>query len=112
MATKQLLQLEERIRGSFERQRLMTDLGARLAAVRVGEVDVELPFAERLTQQHGFIHGGLVATITDTACVYAALTVMPLDAAVLTVEYKINFLAPARGGSSSHAVGSYAEARG
>jgi uncharacterized protein (TIGR00369 family) len=88
---------EQRVRDSFARQRLMSDLGARVTAVRPGEVEIELPFGERLTQQHGFLHGGLVATITDTACGYAALTLMRPGTAVLTVEYKINLLAPAQG---------------
>ena len=88
---------QARVSASFERQRVMVELGGRLLAVRPGEVEIELPFAERLTQQHGFVHGGIVATLADTACGYAALTLMPEERAVLTVEFKINFLAPAVG---------------
>ena len=62
---------EGRVRASFERQRVMADLGVRLLAVTPGEVELELPFDERLTQQHGFVHGGIVATLADSACGYA-----------------------------------------
>lgn len=75
----------------------MTTFGASLKAVRKGEVEIVLPFAAALVQQHGFIHAGVLATIADTACGYAALTLMPNDAAVLTTEFKINLLSPARG---------------
>ena len=75
----------------------MTTLGAEIAAVRAGEVEIVLPFSDRILQQHEFIHAGAVATIADSACGYAALTVMPRDAAVLTTEFKINLLAPAKG---------------
>ena len=88
---------EERVRASFDKQAFMSTLGARLARVDPGAVDIELPFDERLTQQHGFIHAGAVASVVDSACGYAALTLMDDDAAVLTVEYKINLLAPAEG---------------
>jgi len=65
--------------------------------VRAGEVEIVLPFSDRILQKHEFIHAGAVATIADSACGYAALTVMPRDAAVLTTEFKINLLAPAKG---------------
>lgn len=90
-------EVETRIRGSFARQSIMTTLGAEVAAVRAGEVEIVLPFSDRILQQHGFIHAGAVATIADTACGYAALSVMPREAAVLTTEFKINLLAPAKG---------------
>ncbi len=90
-------EIEARIRESFARQSIMTTLGAEIAAVRVGEVEVVLPFSDRILQQHGFIHAGAVATIADSACGYAALSVMPREAAVLTTEFKINLLAPAKG---------------
>jgi uncharacterized protein (TIGR00369 family) len=89
--------IEQRIRGAFARQRLMTTIGASLTSVREGEVQIELPFSDALTQQHGFIHAGVVTTIVDTACGFAALTRMPADAAVLTTEFKINFMSPAKG---------------
>lgn len=88
---------EARVRASFARQTAMTTIGARLLRVAPAEVEIELPFRDDLTQQHGFFHGGLVAAILDTACGYAALSLMPADAAPLTVEYKINFVSPARG---------------
>jgi uncharacterized protein (TIGR00369 family) len=75
----------------------MRTLGARLTRVAPGETEVTLPFREDLTQQHGFLHAGIVTTIADSACGYAAFSLMPPDAAVLTVEYKVSLLAPARG---------------
>ena len=90
-------EIEARVRGSFARQSIMTTLGAEIAAVRSGEVEIVLPFSDRILQQHEFIHAGAVATIADSACGYAALSVMPRDAAVLTTEFKINLLAPAKG---------------
>jgi uncharacterized protein (TIGR00369 family) len=88
---------EARLRASFARQRVMQMLGADLAVIAPGNVVIELPFRADLTQQHGFIHAGIISTIADSACGYAAFTLMPPDAAVLTVEFKINLLAPARG---------------
>lgn len=89
---------EARVRGSFERQKVMTLLGAQLESVSPGEVVIRLPFREDLTQQHGFLHAGVVAAIADSACGYAALSLMDADTGVLTVEYKINLLNPAAGG--------------
>ena len=88
---------EQRVRDSFARQAAMTTLGARLGAIAAGRVEVLLAHRAELTQQHGFLHAGIVATALDTACGYAAFTLMPDDAAVLTIEFKINLLAPARG---------------
>ena len=88
---------EARVRGSFARQTIMTTLGAEIVAVRPGEVEIVLPFSDKILQQHEFIHAGAIATIADSACGYAALSVMPRDAAVLTTEFKINLLAPAKG---------------
>jgi uncharacterized protein (TIGR00369 family) len=88
---------EARVRGSFARQTIMTTLGAEIAAVRAGEVEIVLPFSDKILQQHEFIHAGAIATIADSACGYAALSVMPREAAVLTTEFKINLLAPAKG---------------
>src|ERR1700674_4997902 len=87
----------ERVQRSFGRQRLMATLGATLERVSPGEVDIRLPFRDELTQQHGFLHAGAVTSVADSACGYAALTLMPPGAAVLTVEFKLNLLAPARG---------------
>ena len=88
---------EARVRASFARQKIMTAIGASLTKIAPGEIEIELPFREELTQQHGFLHGGIVATIVDSACGYAALTLMPVDSAVLTIEYKVNFVSPATG---------------
>lgn len=86
-----------RVAESFDRQRFMSHLGARLHAVRAGEVEIALEARPELVQQHGFLHAGVVTSIVDSACGYAALTVMPGDAAVLSVEFKVNLLAPATG---------------
>ena len=87
----------ERVRASFERQGAMRTLGASLASVRPGQVEITLPWAEPLTQQHGFLHAGMVSTALDSACGYAGFSLMPAEAAVLTIEFKINLLAPAKG---------------
>ncbi|ART49418.1 phenylacetic acid degradation protein [Acidovorax carolinensis] len=87
----------DRVHESFARQGAMQTLGARLGLVAPGAVDIELDWAVGLTQQHGFLHAGMVATALDSACGYAGLTLMAEDAAVLTIEFKINLLAPARG---------------
>ena len=86
-----------RVRASFERQSAMQTIGAALFTVEPGRVVIELPWAQALTQQHGFLHAGIVATALDSACGYAGFSLMPADAAVLTIEYKINLLAPAKG---------------
>lgn len=88
---------EERVRASFAQQALMTTIGARITRVASGEVVIELPFREDLTQQHGFVHAGIITAIVDSACGYAALSLMPPDSGVLTVEYKANFVSPAKG---------------
>ncbi len=88
---------EARVRGSFARQAFMATLGATLNLVRPGEVVIGLPFHEALTQQHGFLHAGAVSSVVDSACGYAALSLMPPGAAVLSVEFKVNMLAPAAG---------------
>jgi uncharacterized protein (TIGR00369 family) len=88
---------EARVRESFGRQGYMGTLGAELVHVGEGEVDIALPFSQRLVQQDGFLHAGVVAGATDSACGYAALTLMDDAAEVLTVEFKINLLAPAAG---------------
>ena len=88
---------DKRVRESFGRQSIMATIGASVHSVRRGEVEIVLPFSDHVLQQHGFIHAGAVATIADSACGYAALSVMPADAAVLTTEFKINLLSPAKG---------------
>ena len=87
----------ERVRTSFDRQRFMGTLGARLERVAPGEVDIELPVRDALSQQHGFVHAGALASVLDSAAGYAAFTLMPPGAAVLSIEFKINMLEPARG---------------
>ena len=89
--------VETRVRASFGKQRLMTTIGALVDEVATGRVVLRLPFREDLTQQHGYLHAGTIAALADSACGYAALTLMPLDAAVLSVEFKVNLLAPADG---------------
>jgi uncharacterized protein (TIGR00369 family) len=85
-----------RIRASFGRQKAMSLIGASLTLVEPGQVEVALPYRDDLTQQKGFIHGGIIGMIADTACGYAAYSLMPADCSLVTVEYKINILAPAR----------------
>lgn len=86
-----------RVRRSFEAQAIMGMLDARLAEVDAGRVVIELPYRADLTQQDGFIHAGISSTVMDSACGYAAFSLMPADARVLTIEFKINLLAPAAG---------------
>ncbi len=86
-----------RVQESFARQGAMATLGASLAGIEPGRVVIELDWAVGLSQQHGFLHAGMVATALDSACGYAGFTLMPPDAGVLTIEYKINLLAPAKG---------------
>ncbi|MEO8006738.1 MAG: PaaI family thioesterase [Betaproteobacteria bacterium] len=87
----------QRVQASFDRQGAMALLGAKLARVAPGECDIELPFKPELTQQHGYFHGGIIGTIADSAGGYAAFSLMPADSSVLTVEYKMNLLAPGDG---------------
>jgi uncharacterized protein (TIGR00369 family) len=86
-----------RIRASFARQKAMALIGASLGVVEPGQVEIALPYRDDLTQQKGFIHGGIIGMIADSACGYSAYSLMPASASLVTVEYKINILAPARG---------------
>lgn len=88
---------ERRVRASFDRQQAMKTIGAFLTVIDPGRVVIELPYAQALTQQHGFMHAGMIATALDSACGYAASTLMPHDAGILTIEYKINLIAPGKG---------------
>lgn len=90
-------EVEARVRRSFARQGYMAAIGAELVHLAAGEVDIALPFSDRLTQQDGYLHAGVVAGAADSACGYAALTTMDAEAEVLTVEFKVNLLAPAAG---------------
>ncbi|WP_223385695.1 PaaI family thioesterase [Oricola cellulosilytica] len=86
-----------RIQDSFSRQPAMRTIGAVLDAVGAGSVEIVVPYDLKLTQQHGFLHGGIVAAVLDSACGYAALSTMTPDAGILTIEFKVNLLAPAEG---------------
>jgi uncharacterized protein (TIGR00369 family) len=88
---------ERRVRDSFARQGIMSHIGATMAGVAAGECEIRLPYGDHVSQQHGFFHGGIVATIADSAAGYAGFSLMPADAGVLTVEFKINLVAPAHG---------------
>jgi uncharacterized protein (TIGR00369 family) len=88
---------ETRVKQSFSEQKVMQTINASLAAVEAGRVEIEIPYQLELTQQDGFIHAGISSTIMDSACGYAAFTLMPAEARVLTIEFKINLLAPAAG---------------
>jgi uncharacterized protein (TIGR00369 family) len=88
---------EERVRSSFGRQAIMRTIGAELTRVTPGVVEIEMPHRADLTQQHGFLHAGVISTALDSACGYAAYSMMPEEAAVLTIEFKVNLLAPGKG---------------
>ena len=88
---------DNRVRSSFAKQAVMNLIGAELVKVLPGKVEILLPFRNDLTQQHGFLHAGIITTLVDSACGYAALSLMPAGASVLTVEFKVNLLAPAKG---------------
>jgi uncharacterized protein (TIGR00369 family) len=90
-------EFEQRVRESFAKQGLMTTLGAELLRVAPGEVDIRMPVRPSVSQQHGFAHAGAVAAIADSACGYAAFSLMPANGGVLAVEFKINLMAPAAG---------------
>lgn len=87
----------EKVKDSFARQKVMGELGVELTNLSPGKIEFQFPYNERWTQQHGFIHAGIISTVMDSACGYAAFSLMPKDAAVLSVEFKSNFLAPAAG---------------
>lgn len=86
-----------RVRASFERQRLMHTLGAKMTRLVPGECEIEMPFDPAFTQQHGFLHAGTLTAVVDSACGYAAFSLMAPGAAVMSVEFKVNLLAPAAG---------------
>ena len=88
---------DHRVRASFARQQVMATLGIEISRLSPGEIELTMPYAAAYTQQHGFVHAGIVATALDSACGYAAFSLMPANAGVLTVEFKSNLLAPARG---------------
>jgi uncharacterized protein (TIGR00369 family) len=89
--------IEDKVRESFERQAFMSTLGARIETMSSGQVEIRMPFNNRLTQQNGFVHAGAITSILDSACGYAAYSVAPDGHDVLTVEFKVSLLAPATG---------------
>ena len=95
--TAQTDDYEDRVRTSLTRQNALTLIGAKLLRVEPGLVELEIAHDDRLTQRHGFIHAGIITTLLDSACGYAAFSLMPADAGVLTVELKTSLLAPADG---------------
>lgn len=88
---------DEKVRESFNQQEVMKTVGASIISVEPGKVVLEFNHDPKLTQQHGFIHAGMVATVLDSACGYAAFSLMPRDSAVLSIEFKVNLLSPAQG---------------
>ena len=86
-----------RVRASFERQRFMATLGARLVRIEPGLCEIELDWRRELTQQHEYLHAGVCTTIADSAGGYAAYSLMPAGSSVLSVEFKVNLLEPAQG---------------
>jgi uncharacterized protein (TIGR00369 family) len=88
---------DPRVRASFGRQLVMTTLGIEITRLEPGVIELGMPYGAAFTQQHGFIHAGIITTALDSACGYAAFSLMPAEAAVLTVEFKVNLLAPAKG---------------
>jgi uncharacterized protein (TIGR00369 family) len=88
---------ESRCRASFAKQNVMATLGVRIVSVAPGKAELDMPFDPAFTQQHGFLHAGTIATVLDSACGYAAFSLMPEDAAMLTIEFKINLLSPGQG---------------
>ncbi len=90
-------EFEARVRASFARQRMMQTIGAVLERVAPGEVDIRVPFRDEISQHHGFVHAGAITTAVDTACGYAALSLMPPGTGVLSIEFKVSLLSPGKG---------------
>ena len=88
---------EARVRASFTRQAAMESLGITILRLQAGEIELAMPYNAAFTQQHGFMHAGIITTALDSACGYAAFSLMPAEAGVLTIEFKTNLLAPAKG---------------
>ena len=86
-----------KVQESFDRQRAMKSLGVTIENIEPGRIELKMPYLEEYTQQHGFVHAGILSTAMDSACGYAAFSLMPEESAVLTIEYKLNLLAPAKG---------------
>jgi uncharacterized protein (TIGR00369 family) len=88
---------DAKVRASFARQTVMDTIGARISALSPGMCEIELPYRRDLCQQHGYLHAGVTTMIADSAAGYAAFSLMPKNASVLTVEFKVNLMAPAAG---------------
>jgi len=97
MAAPRNPRFEQVVRESFAAQQHMASIGARITRLTAGEIEIRVPFRAELTQQHGFLHAGVVTAALDSACGYAALSLMEEGVGVLTVELKANLLAPAKG---------------
>jgi uncharacterized protein (TIGR00369 family) len=95
--TPQNPDFDRRVRESFALQQVMATLGIEIARLAPGEIELTMPYASAYTQQHGFMHAGIVATALDSACGYAAFSLMSANAGILTVEFKISLMAPAKG---------------
>lgn len=91
-------EFRQRVSDDFGRQKVMQTMGITLEAVEPGEVQLQVPFRDDLTQQNGYLHAGVLSTALDTACGFSAYTLMPPDSSVLTIENKINLLRPANNG--------------
>jgi uncharacterized protein (TIGR00369 family) len=87
----------EEIQQSFNQQTVMSLIGAELTRIEPGIIEITLPYRADLAQQHGYLHAGIVTTIADSACGYAAYSLMPPNSEVLSVEFKVNLLRPAKG---------------
>ena len=87
----------QKVTASFNRQDVMHTINASIGEILPGHVEISFPFHQSLTQQHDFIHGGIVSTVLDSACGYSAFSLMPVDVGVLTIEFKVNLLSPAKG---------------
>ena len=90
-------QYKDKVTESFNRQQVMKTVNATLKTIHPGKMELEFPYQSNLTQQHGFIHAGIVSTVLDSACGYAAFSLMPKHTGVLTIEFKLNLLSPAKG---------------
>lgn len=87
----------DRVRRSFASQPAMRTIGAELTRTEKGTVEIELPFDEKLTQQHGFLHAGIISAALNSACTYASYSIIDPDASILTIEFKVNLMSPGRG---------------
>jgi len=88
---------QEKVRSSFSRQKFMDFIGAELVEIKPGYCEIHLPYKKELSQQHGFFHAGIIGTVADNSGGYASFSLMPKDSSILTVEYKLNLIAPGDG---------------